>query len=195
MRSSDLRSDVCSSDRGLEADLADLVLEQGAQGLDQLELQGVGQPTDVVVALDVGRAGAATRLDDVRVERALDEELDLLARGSGGIDDAACSRLERADQLAADDLALLLRVGDASESAEELGLRLHHLELHAGGLDEVALDLQGLALPEEPVVDEHARQAVAHRPVRKRVVSGKSVAVRVNFGGRGFLKKKKIIYL
>src|SRR3546814_16685816 len=51
----------------LEADLADLVLEQGAQGLDQLELQVVGQPTDVVVALDVGRAGAATRLDDVRV--------------------------------------------------------------------------------------------------------------------------------
>src|SRR3546814_1544722 len=142
----------------LEADLADLVLEQGAQGLDQLELQVVGQPTDVVVALDVGRAGAATRLDDVRVERALDEELDLLARGSGGIDDAACSRLERADELAADDLALLLRVGDASESAEELGLRLHHLELYAGGLHEVALDLHGLSLPEEPVVDERSEE-------------------------------------
>jgi hypothetical protein len=40
----------------LETHLADLVLEQHAQGLDQLELQVVGQPTDLVMGLDVGGA-------------------------------------------------------------------------------------------------------------------------------------------
>ena len=63
----------------LAADRAHLVLEQGAQRLDELELQVFGQPADVVVALDVGGAGAAARLDDVGVERALHEEVDRLA--------------------------------------------------------------------------------------------------------------------
>ena len=52
-------------------------LNSALQRLDQLELQVVGQPADVVVALDVGGAGAAARLDDVGVERALHEELDV----------------------------------------------------------------------------------------------------------------------
>ncbi len=43
----------------LGADGADLVLEQRAQRLDELELQVVGQPADVVVRLDRRRAGAA----------------------------------------------------------------------------------------------------------------------------------------
>ena len=58
----------------LRADAPDLVLEQQPQRLDQLELQVVRQAADVVVALDVGRALAAAGLDDVRVERALDQE-------------------------------------------------------------------------------------------------------------------------
>ena len=79
----------------LEADLAHLVLEQRAQRLDQLELQVVGQAADVVVRLDVGRAGAAAGLDDVGVERALDEELDRVALGVGAsptTSRAACSK-------------------------------------------------------------------------------------------------------
>ena len=63
----------------LLADQAHLVLEQRAQRLDQLELEVVGQAADVVVGLDVGGARAAAGLDDVGVERALHEELDLLA--------------------------------------------------------------------------------------------------------------------
>ena len=59
----------------LAADRPHLVFEQGAQRLDELELEVLGQPADVVVALDVGGAGAAAGLDDVRVERALHEEL------------------------------------------------------------------------------------------------------------------------
>ena len=58
----------------LGADRADLVLEERAQRLDQLELQVVGETADVVVGLDRRRAGAATGLDHVGVERALHEE-------------------------------------------------------------------------------------------------------------------------
>ena len=67
------------------ADRAHLVLEEGAQRLDELELQVFGEPADVVVRLDVRGAGAAARLDDVGVERALHEEPDRLAvrRGLG----------------------------------------------------------------------------------------------------------------
>ena len=57
----------------LLADRAHLVLEQVAQRLDELEVHVVGQAADVVVRLDV-RVVAATRLDDVGVERALHEE-------------------------------------------------------------------------------------------------------------------------
>ena len=61
----------------LLADRAHLVLEEGAQRLDQLELEVLGQAADVVVGLDVGGARAAAGLDDVGVEGALHQELDL----------------------------------------------------------------------------------------------------------------------
>ena len=59
------------------ADLADLVLEQVAERLDELEAEFLGQAADVVVQLDVGgRAGVAVAgFDHVGVERALGEEL------------------------------------------------------------------------------------------------------------------------
>jgi hypothetical protein len=57
----------------LGAHLADLVLEEQAQGLDQVELHVLGEAAHVVVALDLGGAGGA-RLDDVGVERALHQE-------------------------------------------------------------------------------------------------------------------------
>ena len=68
----------------LAAHRADLVLEQQPQRLDELELQVVGQAADVVVALDVGRAGAAAGLDDVGVQRALDQEVDVGPASSPG---------------------------------------------------------------------------------------------------------------
>ena len=65
----------------LLADQPDLVLEEGAQRLDQLELEVLGQAADVVVGLDVGGARSPAGLDHVGVERALDEERDLAALG------------------------------------------------------------------------------------------------------------------
>ena len=156
---------IASGRPELEADLAHLVLEQRPQRLDERELQVVGQPADVVVALDVGRAGAAAGLDDVGVERALHEELDRLARRP---DDRARLGLEDADELAADRLALGLRVGDAGERVEEAVGGVGDPQLHAGGGDEVLLDLLGLALAQQPVVDEDAGELVADRPLHER---------------------------
>ena len=78
-------------------------------------------------------------------------------------DDLPLGRLEHADELATDDLALELRIDDVGEEAEEPLLRVHHLEVDTGGLDEVALHLLGLALAQQAVVDEHAGQLVADR--------------------------------
>lgn len=139
----------------LLADHPDLVLEQLAQRLDELELDVVGQAAHVVVRLDVRGAGAAAGLDDVRVQGALDQEGD---RGAVLLEDLQLGLLEDADELAADDLPLGLRVGDAGERAQEALLRVDDLQLHAGGGDEVLLDLLGLALAHQAVVDVHAGQ-------------------------------------
>ena len=154
----------------LLADQPHLVLEQGAQRLDQLELEVVGQAADVVVGLDVGGAGAAAGLDDVGVERALHQERDLVAVGAADRvgEDLGLGGLEDPDELPADDLALLLGVGDPDERVEELLLRVDDLQVDAGGGHEVALDLLGLALAHQPVVDVDAGEPVADRPLHQR---------------------------
>src|SRR5581483_5310394 len=83
-------------------DLADLVLEQVAERLDELEVHDLGQPTDVVVALDPG-SGTRSGLDHVRVERALHQE----ARP-----DRPRGLLEDANELLAHRPALGLRIRD-----------------------------------------------------------------------------------
>ena len=65
-------------------------------------------------------------------------------------------------------MRLVLRVGDAGERVEEPLLRVDDLELDAGGGDVVLLDLLGLALAQQAVVDEHARELVADRLVHDR---------------------------
>ena len=139
----------------LLADPAHLVLEEKAQRLDELHPHVRRQAADVVVRLDErGDAVlASARLDDVGVERSLDEEADVA--------EVARLLLEDADELLADDLALLLRIGDAGEPREEALLRLHvderDVEVAAERLD----DLLGLVLAQQAVVDEDARELVA----------------------------------
>src|SRR6185437_8343611 len=100
--------------------------------------------------------------------RALDQEAAVLAVLAGLVIDLAGGPLEGADELAADDLALLLGVFDAFEGGkEDIGF-VHHLELDAGGGDEVLLDLFGLTLAEQPVVDENAGQALSDGPLDER---------------------------
>src|SRR3546814_8666189 len=78
MRISDWSSVECSSDLAeFDADPAHFVLEQFPQRFDQLEFHVRRQAADVVMDLDdVCLAGlAAGRLDDIRIDRALREEL------------------------------------------------------------------------------------------------------------------------
>src|SRR5690606_11973263 len=100
------------------------VLEQESEWFDELELEVFGQSANVVVALDVRRATAAAGFDDVRVKGALNEEFNLLACGGLIAKDLGDSAFKGPDELAADDLALGFRVGDAVEEAEERLLRV-----------------------------------------------------------------------
>ena len=145
----------------LLADAAHLVLEQQPQRLDELHLHVVGKAADVVVRLDRrGDALGAARLDHVAVQRPLHEPLDV----------AELPRLllEDADELAADDLALLLRLLDAGEQLEEAVLRLHVDERDVEVLAERLDDLLRLVLAQQSVVDEDARELVADRLVHEQ---------------------------
>src|SRR5206468_12310058 len=87
----------------LLTDAPHLVLEEQAQGLDQLHPHVRRQAADVVMGLDLRRdLVIAARLDHVRIERSLHEVADVTER--------ARLLLEDADELLSDDLALLLWV-------------------------------------------------------------------------------------
>src|SRR5699024_45239 len=150
------------------ADGPDLVLEQGAQRFDEFELDVIGQTADVVVALDVRCAGTAAGLDDIGVQGALDEEGDLLALVLGLEHEVGGGGLEGADELAADDLALLLRVGDPGQLGQELLARVHGDQADADRGDVVLLDLGPFVLTQQAVVDEDAGELIADGLVHKR---------------------------
>ena len=136
------------------ANRSDLVLEQAVHRLDQLELQILGQAAHVVVRLDDALRVAVQRngLQDVRIDGPLAQE--------GGVDLAG--RLgEDVDELLADNLPLRLRVADARQLVEEAVRGVDVLEVHVVVLLEDLLDLLGLVLAQQPVVDEDAGEAVA----------------------------------
>ena len=132
------------------ADLADLVLEEDLDGLDELEARRDvrRQAAGVVVRLDAGLA-----LEDVRPDRALREERDAV--------EFAGLLGEDVDELLADDVALLLGVGDAGELVEEAvdGVDVDQVcgHLVAEDLD----DLLWLSFAEESVVDVYADELLA----------------------------------
>ena len=139
-----------------------LVLEQVAQRLDELEAEVGRQPADVVVGLDLlgGLRLRRRRFDDVGVERPLRQEVDPPELGR--------LLLEDADELVADDPALLLGVLDAGQAGEEALAGVDHHEVHP----EVALEgdaeqLQFL-LAHQAVVDVDAGQPIPDRPVDER---------------------------
>ena len=100
-----------------------LVLEEFAQGLDQLHVHPLGQAADIVMRLDRHRraAGERHRFDHVGIERALGEERDLAAPVGG---DLVRLGFERLDEQPPDRLALGLGVVDAAERAKKRGARL-----------------------------------------------------------------------
>ena len=139
----------------LAAERAHLVLEQRAQRLDELELHALGQPADVVVRLDDLRAVAGRgALDHVRVERALRQELDRA--------ELLRLLLEHRDELAADDLALLLGVGRRRRAPSRKRFRASTTTIRSPRFRPArGVTSSRLALAQQAVVDEHAGQPVA----------------------------------
>ena len=115
-----------------------------------------------MVRLDVGCAVATAGFNDIRVERALHEELDFLAAGAGLFEYLTLGLFKRANELLADDLALTFRLGDALQRLEEVIGRVHGDELDAGDGHEVMLDLLDLALAQQTVIHEHAGELVSN---------------------------------
>ena len=113
----------------LQTQRADLVLEQIAERLDQLEGQILGQSADVVVQLDRGgrSVGRAAALDHVGIERSLGQE-------AGPCD---LRRLvgKALDEGVADHPPLLLRLDRAGQRGQKLLFRLDHVQI---GLEVVA---------------------------------------------------------
>ncbi|KAI3482194.1 hypothetical protein L1887_55164 [Cichorium endivia] len=152
-----------------------LVLEQLAQRLDQLELHVLQQTTDVVVRLDRRRRTLERdALDHVRIQRALEEVLELAL----GLLRLACRErrrllvlglllqlghlgLKHVDEGVADDLALLLRVLDVLELGEELLRGVDDGEVDAEVLGEHLVHLRGLVGAQHAVVHHDGVEAVA----------------------------------
>ena len=145
------------------AERAHLVLEQFAQRLDQLQVHPRRQAADIVVRLDrdAGAAGGADQLDDVGVERALREEFDaadLLRLG-----------VEHVDKGGADDLALLLGVGDAGELAEKqlAGIAVDRAGC-CSGRETGRTTSSASPSAQQPGIDKDAGQPLADRLVDQR---------------------------
>src|SRR5664280_276889 len=146
------------------ADLAHFVLEQVFEWLDQLELHEVGQAADIVMALDgLRRPAHRARLDHVGIQRALHQPIDFAVQ----LLDAVRLFLEDRDELVADDLALLLRLADAGQLAEEAFAGVHRVNIEAEFLAQVLLHGDELVLPQHTIVDEDAGQLIANRAMHQ----------------------------
>ena len=119
----------------------------------------VGEPADIVVALDLGGILGAG-LDHIGVQRALYQV--------GGVVYVLRYLLEDADEGLADDLPFLLRIGDAGKTFEEAVLRLDVHQVHVEGAAERLFHLRRFAFPEQTMVDKHAHQLVANGAVYQR---------------------------
>ena len=137
----------------LPADDADLVLEQLAQRLDELHPHSLRQSSDVVMALDQRcLADDRHRLDHVGIQRPLCQEIDLTELLGLG--------LEHVDERRPDDLAFPLRIADALQPIEKQ-LRCVDEDQRQLQPFEALPDLSALVQPEDAVVDEDAREAIA----------------------------------
>lgn len=120
------------------AQRAHFVLEQHPQRLNQLrEAEFLGQTADVVMALDDRRARRLTTLDNVRVNRALREVIQL-AKLFG-------FRLEHFQEVTADNLALRFGVGNALQILIEDFAGVGRNQTHGESVREDVHNLLGFA--------------------------------------------------
>ena len=80
------------------------------------------------------------------------------------VPELACFRFEDVDERRADDLALLLRIGDPVQPLQKQIRRVDEPEGQVQPLEPFP-DLRGFVQPQHAVVDENARELVADRPM------------------------------
>ncbi len=133
-----------------EADLADLILEQLTQGLDQFHAHLLRQAAHVVMRLDdVRLAGlGAGRFDNVGIDRALRQPLDAL--------ELVRLLVEHLDEIAADDLAFFFRIADSLERGEEPVGGIDANDVDTEVFAEGVHNLVAFVVPQQSRVDKHA---------------------------------------
>ena len=136
---------------------AHLVLEQPFQRLAELQVHLLGQTAHVVVALD-NLARDVQRLDTVGVDSALRQPFRVGNLLRLGVKDL--------HEVATDNLALLLRLANACQIAEETLARIHANHVQPEALV-VAHHILKLVLAEHTVVHEDTGQLVAYRFVEQ----------------------------
>ena len=116
-----------------------------------------------MVRLDGDRRPAARRrgFDHVGIERPLHQEPDVARDVPRGV-------LEDIDERMTDTAPLLLGVLDAAQLPEEARSRIDHAQVEPEVRPERPLDLLPLVQPQQAVVHEDAREAVADRAVHQR---------------------------
>lgn len=156
-------------DAKLTTELADLVLEELSEGLDQLETLAVHhtgrQTTNVVVGLDgSGRALPAERLNQIGVKGALKEPFDLSSTVSvlGLFLNPDGFLLEQVDEGLANDLALGLGLSHASKTTEEKLSTVDNGKVNVEMLRQRLLDLRTLVETHQASVDKDGVESVAN---------------------------------
>mmetsp|Transcript_74071 Transcript_74071/g.176644 ORF Transcript_74071/g.176644 Transcript_74071/m.176644 type:complete len:256 (-) Transcript_74071:567-1334(-) len=139
---------------------ADLVLEEESERLDHLHLHSVGKAAHVVVGLDdAGGALVGGGLDDVGVQRALQEKAILM-----GETHLRHGLLKSLHEESANDLPLLLRLRDSRQLLVEVSGGIQHLELHPRDVALQALfDDGGLIFSQKPGVHHKRSEAISNR--------------------------------
>ena len=128
-----------------------LILEQPLQRFAELQLHIFGKSAHVVVALD-GHAGDAQALDAVGIYGALCQPF--------RIGNLLCLGVEHLNEVAADNLTLLLRVGHAFKVLEEPLRGVYAYDVEPQSLISFH-HLAELVFTQHAVVDEDTREVLA----------------------------------
>ena len=146
----------------LDPDLAHFVLEQFAQGFDQVEFHLFRQAADIVMRLDQMRlAGSGTGgFDHVRINRALGKP--------PGVIELARFFLEDIDEQVADRLALVFGIGQTLEFREETIFGIDADDMHAHVFGELRHHLVTLAITQQTGIDKNTGQLIADGLVQQR---------------------------
>lgn len=135
----------------------DLILEQPLERLAELESHLLGQTAHIVMALD-GLTGNVQALNTIRVYGTL--------RQPFGISYLLCLGIKYLNEVAANYLAFLLRLGNTLQVLEELVRCIHALNVQAQA-DIVVEHIGKLILTQQTVIYEYAGQVLAYSLVEQ----------------------------